>query len=97
VLYAEERGERGGDERHGQSVGERGFVGLFSFPVYPPHVGLASDGHCSLSPTMASAKPLEFRWGVIATGAIATKVVEDLLVDPKTCVRPRINTSVIAI
>jgi hypothetical protein len=33
---------------------------------------------------MATSQPLVFRWGVVATGGISTKVVTDLLVDPKT-------------
>ncbi|TFK39935.1 NAD(P)-binding protein [Crucibulum laeve] len=33
---------------------------------------------------MASVQPLEFRWGIISTGMIATAFVKDLLVDPKT-------------
>jgi hypothetical protein len=33
---------------------------------------------------MASSQPLVFKWGVIATGDISTKVITDMLVDPKT-------------
>ncbi|KAL1710754.1 hypothetical protein EV121DRAFT_285181 [Schizophyllum commune] len=33
---------------------------------------------------MSSSAPFTFKWGIISTGQIATKFVEDLLVDPKT-------------
>jgi hypothetical protein len=40
--------------------------------------------HHLLTEIMASEQPLTFRWGVIATGDIARKVITDFLVDPKT-------------
>ncbi|KAJ8516616.1 hypothetical protein ONZ45_g6080 [Pleurotus djamor] len=33
---------------------------------------------------MTTTQPLQFRWGIISTGAIAACFVKDLLVDPKT-------------
>jgi len=33
---------------------------------------------------MAAVQPLEFRWGIISTGWIASVFVKDLLIDPKT-------------
>jgi hypothetical protein len=53
----------------------------------PPASGFASALHLShhlLTEIMATEQPHTFRWGVIATGDIARKVITDFLVDPKT-------------
>ncbi|KAL1667845.1 hypothetical protein GGF50DRAFT_124472 [Schizophyllum commune] len=46
---------------------------------------------------MSSSAPFTFKWGIISTGQIATKFVEDLLVDPKTRTVDDVTHKIVAV